>query len=62
MYLNIADAEAPYYDVIDLDTGQRIPLVQCANDMTGEYVVACVDKDGEFILESLGEEIVVKKN
>ncbi len=61
MKLSVKDKEAPNYDVIDLDTGKRIPLVQWADDELGEYVVVLRDEAGNFKCDTDGCLIKVKK-
>ena len=58
MELSINDPEAANYDVIDLNTNQRIHLVQFADDIKGVYIVLVKDEQGKFILEkdNLGNE------
>ena len=43
------EKDAAEWDVIDVDTNQRIPLVQWANDETGEYKVLMTDISGELL-------------
>jgi hypothetical protein len=52
MHLKVSDKDAPFYDVIDLDTGKRIPLVQEADDETGEYVVIATNANGKIKLDN----------
>jgi hypothetical protein len=53
MYLNVKDSESYKYDVIDLNNGERIPMVQEANDETGEF--SCY-------LYNFGDGFLVKDN
>ncbi len=39
MFIKVGMIEASQYDLIDLDTNKRIPLVQSGNDKTGYYTV-----------------------
>ncbi len=49
MIIHVSQKDSKNWDVIDLDSGKRIPLVQWANDETGRYEVIAVDKDNNFI-------------
>lgn len=49
MRKTILDCDSTNYDVIDLNTGKSIPLVQWADDETGDYFTLAVDSTGEFI-------------
>jgi len=46
MFLYADDKKAPYYKVIDLNTGLEILHCVFANDETGEYEVYSCDEDG----------------
>ena len=43
--------EAILYEVINKDTGEKIPRVIWANDETGRYRQHLVDESGSFIIE-----------
>ena len=44
-------AEAKQHEVIDKDTGEKIPYVIWANDETGCYRRYLTDENGMFIIE-----------
>jgi hypothetical protein len=45
MHLKVSDPESYKYDVIDVNTGVRIPMVIEANDETGEYEIYMFDEN-----------------
>lgn len=49
------------YDVIDLDTGMRIPCVQEANDETGEFSLYLRDENCDLIYDNIKKECVIFK-
>jgi len=57
MKIKLGDKEAPFYDVIDLDVGKRIELVQSADDETGEYTCYERKENGELKDEWIGDEL-----
>ena len=60
MYINIDNPESHKYEVIDIETGMKIPGVQEANDETGEFSIILSDLiTGEWI--SLNNEPVIFK-
>ena len=58
MYLNIEMEEASDYDVIDIDSGIKIPLVQEADDETGKFICYLRDEDGNYILDKKLDKVV----
>jgi hypothetical protein len=50
MYIKLNNSEYYKYDVIDLNTGVRIPGVQEANDETGDFTIIMKDTyNGDWI-------------
>ena len=48
MFLKVGDLLANYYDVIDKDTGEKIHLVQKADDKSGIYETLILNEDGSL--------------
>lgn len=62
MYLKVEDPESYLYDCIDLNTNHRIPLVQEANDETGEFSMHLADLDNnDLIYDKEKNEYVIFK-
>jgi hypothetical protein len=61
MYIKVEDPEAHKYDVIDLNTGHKIPCVQEANDETGEFTVLLRDEDGGLLYDTKIEDYILFK-
>jgi len=59
MHLKVEYRRAQFYDVIDLKTGHRIPLVQEADDKTGKLSMYLYDRDGSIITEGKNKEAVL---
>lgn len=56
MYIHLSNPESYLYDVIDLNTGIRIPGVQEANDETGDFSIVLKDGfDNTWIADDKGE-------
>ena len=50
MHLKVKEQDCDLYDCIDLNTNQRIPLVQEANDETGELSIYLRDSDNNDLI------------
>jgi len=53
MHLKVSDLDSPYYDVVDLNNGHRIPAVQEADDVTGEF--SC------YLQDSINKDLICDK-
>jgi len=61
MYKSVkSDKDCHLWDVINLDTGKRIPFVQWANDKTGEYEILLQDDKGNWIEEWINGFLEIK--
>jgi hypothetical protein len=59
MYLKVGMPEANDYDVIDLNTNQKIPCVQEADDITGDFSLLLYDiANGECVYNKEKREFV----
>jgi hypothetical protein len=56
MHIKVEDAIAPKYDVLDMNTGMRIPGVQEANDETGELSMLMWDFDKNEYISTYNEQ------
>ncbi len=54
MIKSIEDADFAFYNVIDLNTNEKLPYVRWADDETGEYDQFLTDKEGRFRLNENG--------
>ncbi|OGU13876.1 MAG: hypothetical protein A2076_13190 [Geobacteraceae bacterium GWC2_53_11] len=61
MHLKVTDEEAPWYRVIDQDTGNEITCVVEANDETGFYKQLKRDADGKYVLDENDEHVTESK-
>lgn len=59
MYLHIDMEEANNYDVIDSDSGIKIPLVQEADDETGKFTCYLRNDGGDIIVHKTKDEFVL---
>jgi len=55
MYINVNEILAPYYDVINKETGKRIGMCQWADDKTGQYEIFIQDENGELIFDETNQ-------
>lgn len=53
--------EAKHYKVIDLDTGEDIPRVIWADDVTGQYEQVVADESGRIFLDDEGDGVLTRK-
>jgi hypothetical protein len=62
MHLKVEDNESYKYDVIDVNTGKKIPRVQEADDETGEFTLFLIDSNtNELIIDKEKDEVVLFK-
>lgn len=56
MFKSVKAIDRAEWELIDLDTGKKIPKVQWADDETGEYEVLKVDNNGVVIYDQITNE------
>ena len=61
MYKHVNDLDSHLYDVIDLDTGEKIKGVQWANDNNGELERLVFNKDGSVQLHNNNIKLIKEK-
>ena len=58
MYIHVKYQESDYYDVIDVETGVKIPLVQWADDEIGEFAIVLYDFANKKFVVDLNNNLI----
>jgi hypothetical protein len=49
--MSVEDCDSMFYYVVDKDTGKKIDNCMWADDVSGEYEVACLGAEGNVIID-----------